>query len=59
MFENIRHYARYAVNIVALLLALLTSPELGALVPAAWLPQIVAAAAVLNTLLSQLRRIAY
>ena len=56
MFEKIRHTSRYVVNGLALAAAVLTAPELGAIVPSTWLPQIVPIAAALNTVLSLLRK---
>lgn len=56
MFEKIRSTSRYVVNGLAFAAAVMTVPELGTIVPSAALPQIVAVAAVLNTVLSLLRR---
>jgi hypothetical protein len=57
MFETIRHWSRFAVNWTALILAVLSLPELGYVVPVAWLPAIVAITALLNTVLTILRRV--
>ena len=57
MFESIRHYTRYVVNGLALAVAVMTLPELGAIIPSAWLPGIVSTAAIINTILSWVRRI--
>ena len=57
MFEKIRHVLRYGVNGAAFALAVLTVPELGAIVPSTWLPHIVAQVAILNTVLSLFRRV--
>ena len=56
MFEVFRHYSRYVVNGAALGLIVLTSPEFGAFVPGSSAPKIAAIVAVLNTVLSLLRR---
>ena len=56
--EQLRHYARYAVNGITLALAILALPALGAVVPVSWLPAIAQVAAVLNTILSLARRVA-
>lgn len=53
--ETFRHYSRYVVNLLAFIVAVLALPEFGALIPAAWLPQIVVVAAAINTILSWLR----
>ena len=57
MFEKIRHTSRYVVNVLAFAAAVMTVPELGAIVPSTWLPQIAAATAILNTVLSLFRRV--
>lgn len=53
--ETFRHYARYVVNALALGAAVLALPELGAVVPAAWLPGIISVTVGINTVLSWLR----
>ena len=58
MFERLRHNARYVVNALALIVAVLTLPELGAVVPAGWLPALAAIVAIANTVLSRLRKVA-
>jgi hypothetical protein len=57
MIERVRHYTRYAVNMLAFVAAVLALPEFGQIVPADWLPGIAATAAALNTILSWLRPI--
>jgi len=54
-FDTLRHIARYVVNGLAFAVALLSLPELGYVVPVAWLPGIMVVTAFLNTLLSYLR----
>ena len=58
MFERLRHNARYVVNVLALIAAILTLPELGAIVSTEWLPTIAAIVAAVNTALSWLRKVA-
>lgn len=53
--ESIRHYARYAVNILAFVIAVLTLPELGGVIGAEHLPFIIALTATVNTVLSWMR----
>ena len=55
-FDQIRHISRYVVNGLAFAAAVMTVPELGSIVPSSWLPQIAALVAILNTVLSLLRR---
>ena len=57
MFERLRHNARYVVNMLALVVAVLTLPELGATVPAGWLPVIAVIVTIANTVLSRLRKV--
>lgn len=52
---GLRHYLRYVVNGLALGVAVLALPELGAVVPVEWVPIVAASAAVLNQFLSLLR----
>jgi hypothetical protein len=57
MFEQIRHYGRYVVNVAALIVAFAALPETADAVPASWLPYVAAVAAAANTALSWLRRV--
>jgi len=54
-FDTLRHITRYVVNGLAFAVALLSLPELGYVVPVAWLPGIMVVTAFLNTFLSYLR----
>jgi len=54
--DQIRHHARTIVNVLTFITAALALPSFGAMVPPEWLPTIVALAAILNTVLSYLRK---
>jgi hypothetical protein len=57
MSFDFRKILRYVVNVSALIVAVATLPELGALVPASVLPALAAVVAVINTVLSLVRQI--
>ncbi len=54
---DFRKIARYAVNILALVAAVLVLPQFGTLVPVEWLPEIASIVAVVNVILSLIRQI--
>ena len=56
MPEAIRHNARTVVNVLTLAAAVLVLPELGKLIPLEALPIVASIAAILNTILSFLRK---
>ena len=56
-FESVRHYGRYVINGAALAAAVLVLPELGPFLPITALPKIAGTAAILNTLVSWLKRV--
>jgi len=55
---DIRKVTRWILNVGALVLAVLTLPEAGVLIPEAWLPVIMSATAVINLILTTIRKYA-
>ena len=56
MSFDFRKIARWTINIGSLLVAVLTLPTFGALVPEAWLPAIGSIVAIVNLILSTIRK---
>lgn len=52
---DFRKVARIAVNVLTLILAVLTHPMFGSMIPVEWLPNIASITAVINTVLSMMR----
>ena len=57
MTLSFRKILRWTVNILALVVAALTLPELGEIVPVAWLPTIGAITSIANLILSWIRSV--
>lgn len=55
--EALRHHGRTIINILALVAAVLAAPQFGAVVPPDWLPYVGGIVAILNTVLSWLRKV--
>lgn len=52
---DVRQIVRIVVNVLTLILATLTHPSFGAMVPVDWLPTIASVSAGMNTVLSMMR----
>ena len=57
MSFDFRKILRWTVNILALVVAALTLPELGEIVPVTWLPTIGAITSIANLILSWIRSV--
>ncbi len=57
MTFDVRKILRWTVNILGIVAAVATLPEVGAIVPATWLPGIGSALGVVNLILTWLRKV--